>query len=201
MLQSIFGLLSRMMSALRSAPAASSGPALPSSLSGLVPASSSKTSYQTSEAGLTVLGRYESCRLRAYRDIRGIWTIGRGDTRPDVVEGLEITQVEADARLKRRLAQEFEPAVLTAITRPERQCEFDAMVSLAYNIGVAAFAASTLVRVFNASDTQSAADQFPRWNKAGQQSVLRLRRRRCAERSLFLGADAASAISIGDSHD
>lgn len=138
--------------------------------------------------------------MRAYRDIRGIWTIGYGDTGPDVVEGLEITQAQADERLKRRLAQEFEPAVLTAITRPERQCEFDAMVSLAYNIGVAAFAASTLVRVFNAGDTQGAADQFPRWDKAGQQSVLGLRRRRYAERSLFLGADAASAISIGDSH-
>lgn len=160
--------------------------------------SSSKTSYQTSEAGLTVLRHYEGCRLRAYRDIKGIWTIGYGDTGPDVVEELEITQAQADARLKHRLSTEFEPAVLNA--GPRRQCEFDAMVGLAYNIGATAFAQSTLARLYREGDTQGAADQFPRWDKAGSQSVLGLRRRRYAEQSLFLGADAAAAISIGDSH-
>lgn len=78
------------------------------------------------------------------------------------------------------------------------QYQFDAMACLAYNIGAAAFANSTLVRLFNAGDIQLAADQFLRWDKAGGKSVKGLRRRRAAERALYLGETADKAIAIGD---
>lgn len=148
--------------------------------------------------GLAILQYFESCRLEAYWDADGkVWTIGWGDTGPDVVEGLRITQAEADQRLQRRLAREFVPGVLKALTRPATQAQLDAMVDLAYNIGVAAFQGSTLVRLFNAGDQAGAAEQFPRWNKSGGKVLLGLRRRRAADSARFLGASGAEAIKIG----
>lgn len=148
--------------------------------------------------GLAILQYFESCRLEAYWDADGkVWTIGWGDTGPDVVKGLRITQAEADARLQRRLAREFVPGVLAALTNPVSQAQLDAMVDLAYNIGVSAFQGSTLVRLFNAGDAAGAAEQFPRWNKSGGKVLLGLRRRRAADRARFLGASGAEAIKIG----
>ncbi len=148
--------------------------------------------------GLAILRYFESCRLEAYWDADGkVWTIGWGDTGPDVVQGLRITQAEADQRLQRRLAHEFVPGVLNALTRPATQAQLDAMVDLAYNIGVEAFQGSTLVRLFNAGDQAGAAEQFPRWNKSGGKVLLGLRRRRAADRARFLGASGAEAIKIG----
>jgi lysozyme len=144
-----------------------------------------------------VIRHYEGCSLKAYQDIVGVWTIGYGDTE-NVNPGMVITQQEAEERLTRRLRREFEPGVRAVVNEPIQQGQFDAMVSLAYNIGVSAFANSTLVKLFNAGDVQLAADQFPRWDKAGGKSVKGLRRRRAAERALFLGANAAYAIAAGD---
>lgn len=148
--------------------------------------------------GLTILQYFESCRLEAYWDADGkVWTIGWGDTGPGVVKGLRITQADADERLRRRLAREFVPGVLKALTRPATQAQLDAMVDLAYNIGVSAFQGSTLVRLFNAGDFTGAAEQFPRWSKSSGKVLLGLRRRRAADRARFLGASGAEAIKIG----
>lgn len=139
---------------------------------------------------------YEGVRLTAYRDPVGIITIGYGDTGSHIRIGDTITLDEAEARLQRRLDGEFVPGVLNVINRELRQCELDAMVSLAYNIGTVAFARSTLVKMYNNGDTAGAAEQFLRWDKAGGKSLLGLRRRRAAERLLFLGQSAADAIAI-----
>lgn len=151
-----------------------------------------------SSDGLAILQYFESCRLEAYWDADGkVWTIGWGDTGPDVVKGLRITQAEADERLQRRLTREFVPGVLAALTRPATQAQLDAMVDFAYNIGVSAFQGSTLVRLFNAGDAAGAAEQFPRWNRSGGKVLLGLRRRRAADHARFLGASGAEAIKIG----
>lgn len=148
--------------------------------------------------GQRVLKYFEACKLEAYWDADGkVWTIGWGHTGPDVYEGLTITRAQADQLLQMRLVSEFAPGVLRAIHRRMEQCEFDAMVDLAYNIGVDAFQGSTFVRKFNAGDVAGAADEFPRWNKSGGKVMLGLRRRRAADRALFLGASAAEAIKIG----
>lgn len=174
----------------------SSGLGLPSSDLESSPDSSISPS-SISQNGLKVIRHYEGCSLKAYQDIVGVWTIGYGDTE-NVKPGMVITQQEAEERLTRRLNREFEPGVRAAVTGPIQQGQFDAMVSLAYNIGMAAFTSSTLVKLFNAGDVQLAADQFPRWDKAGGKSVKGLRRRRAAERALFLGSNAAYAIAAGD---
>ncbi len=72
------------------------------------------------------------------------------------------------------------------MTVPVTQQQFDAMVSLAFNVGAHAFSKSTLVRKLNAGDVRGAADEFLRWNKAGGQVLDGLVRRRRAERDLFL---------------
>lgn len=162
------------------------------------PAASAADPITMSPQGLQVLQHFESCRLTAYWDATGrVWTIGWGDTGPDVHEGLVINQGEADARLERRLGLEFVPGVLSCITRSMTPGQLDAMVDLTYNIGVAAFQSSTLARKFNAGDVTGAADEFPRWNRSGGQVLLGLRRRRAADRVLFLGASADEAIRIG----
>lgn len=150
-----------------------------------------------SQEGLVVLKHFEGLRLRAYRDPVGVLTIGYGHTGPDVYEGLVWSQAQADKALRDRLQREFVPGVLAVITRSMTQGQLDAMVDLAYNVGVAAFQGSTLVRKFNAGDTQGAADEFLRWNRAGGEVLLGLRRRRAADRALFLGASGAEAIQIG----
>ena len=144
---------------------------------------------------LVLIKHYEGVSLTAYRDPVGILTIGYGDTGSHVRHGDSITMQEADDRLRRRLDGEFVPGVLAALTREPKQCELDAMVSLAYNTGTGAFAGSTLVKMYNAG-AAGVADQFLRWDKAKGKSLLGLRRRRAAERMVFLGQRAADAIAI-----
>jgi lysozyme len=157
---------------------------------------------KTSPAGIAVMHFYESCRLKAYPD-PGTggqpWTVGWGETGFDVVPGLILTQCEADNRFARRLANEFEPGVNAARTRPATQAQHDAMVCLTYNIGMGAFARSTLLRKFNAGDIPGAQAQFAVWNRAGGRVMLGLQRRRASEAALFQGLTSDQAIAIGQS--
>lgn len=155
---------------------------------------------KTSTNGIQVLHYFESCKLKAYPD-PGTggepFTIGWGDTGPDVVHGLVITQDEADARFANRMRNEFEPNVLARISVPMNQGQFDGMVCLIYNIGVTAFNNSTLRKKFNAGDVAGAADQFAAWNRSGGRVMLGLRRRRASEKALFIGMSGEQAIAVG----
>lgn len=142
---------------------------------------------QTSNKGASLIKGFERLELKAYPD-PGTggkpWTIGWGHTK-GVKPGDQITQAQAEAFLAEDLAV-FESAVNSAIKRLMTQSQFDAMVSLAFNIGGVAFTGSTLVAKFNAGDIQGAADQFPRWKNASGKEMKGLVRRRAAERELFL---------------
>ena len=96
-----------------------------------------------------LLRRFEGCRLKAYQDIVGVWTIGYGETL-GVKEGDVWTQEYAEARLRERAAQ-FLTAVLIRCPRllVESENKKAACASLAYNIGVGAFAASSVCRKTN----------------------------------------------------
>lgn len=146
---------------------------------------------------VTLIKHYEGMKLRAYKDMVGVWTIGYGHTGPEVHSGLVWTPEQAEQALRDRLDNEFVPGVLKALTKRPQPCELDAMVSLAYNVGVGAFSNSTLVKKYNAGDTDGAAEQFHRWTIAEGKSVKGLRRRRAAEAARFAGATAAEAIAIG----
>lgn len=137
-----------------------------------------------SPAGVKLIKEFEGLRLRAYKDIVGVWTIGYGHTR-GVLPGETITKAEADVMLRRDL-ESFEAEVDDMLpVSGATQGQFDALVSLAYNVGVSALKRSTLMRLFKAGQIEEAAAQFARWNKAGGRAVEGLTRRRKAERALF----------------
>ncbi len=140
-----------------------------------------------SPAGRAALTKREGCRLVAYLDSVGVPTIGIGHTGragpPTVAMGMTITQAEADAVLARDLAS-FEFAVNRAVTVPMTQNQFDACVSLAFNIGATGFAGSTVVHKLNAGDIGGAADAFLMWVRPPE-----LRLRRDGERTQFLKSD------------
>lgn len=142
---------------------------------------------QTSKIGREFIKGFEQLRLKAYPD-PGTggkpWTIGWGHTK-GVKPGDQITQEQAEQFISDDLAV-FELTVNSAIKRPMTQNQFDAMVSLAFNIGGSAFAGSTLVKKFNAGDAKGAADEFPKWKNSGGKVMPGLVKRRAAEREVFL---------------
>lgn len=147
---------------------------------------------KTSRTGIDLIKRWEGCRLTAYPDPGtggDPWTIGYGLTSAagiiTVKKGLTITQQQADDYLVQSLVK-YEAAVSKALTRSATQPQFDAMVSLCYNIGPGAFAGSSVVRRFNSGDIPGAADAFLMWNKAGGKVLPGLEARRADERKLFL---------------
>lgn len=142
----------------------------------------------TSAAGIALIQRFEGCKLESYPDPGtggDPWTIGYGHTGAEVVRGMRIPQETADAWLAADLVR-FERCVEDAASVPLTQAQFDALVSLAFNIGCGALRGSTLIKRLNEADYAAAAEQFGRWNKAGGKEMAGLTRRRAAERELFL---------------
>ena len=135
------------------------------------------------DAGLALIKEFEGCRLQAYQDSVGVWTIGYGST-TDVAPGQIITQAEAEGRLMEDL-KHAETCVNGAVTVPLVQNEFDALVAFVFNLGCGAFRKSTLLRKLLDSDFDGAALEFRRWDKAGGQVLAGLTRRRAAEERLF----------------
>ncbi len=142
------------------------------------------SNFVYSKAGLKLTERFESCRLTAYPDIRGIWTIGWGHTGPEVCQGLVWTQAQADAQVVID-TQNAVNHVNRDVTFPINQNEFDALVDFAYNVGCGALAGSTLLKDLNAGDVAAAAAQFEDWDKAAGKVIAGLLRRRLAERNEF----------------
>lgn len=136
-------------------------------------------------SGVDLIRQFEGCELHAYKCPAGVWTIGYGHTGSDVKPGLVITQQRAVDLLQLDLAR-FEKAVAASLKVKVTDNQFSALVALAYNIGPAALAKSTLIKRLNAGKVQEAADQFLAWNKAGGRTLAGLVCRREAERALFL---------------
>lgn len=137
-----------------------------------------------SKQGLALTEGFESCRLTAYQDTRGIWTIGYGHTGSDVWEGLTITPDEASTLLIHDSAR-AELAVNTYVDVPLTQCQFDALVDFVFNVGAEAFKNSTLLKLLNQGNFEGAADEFEKWDHAAGKVVAGLLRRRQAEEVLF----------------
>lgn len=139
--------------------------------------------------GVDLICDFEGKRLVAYDDGVGIWTIGFGTTiYPNgirVKKGDTCTEAQAKAYMQNDL-KKFEHAVNDAVNIPLNQNQFDALVSLTYNIGAAAFSKSTLVKKLNAGDIRGAADQFDVWVNAGGKRMQGLVNRRSKEKLLFL---------------
>ncbi|HCM9572728.1 TPA: lysozyme [Enterobacter kobei] len=144
---------------------------------------------QTSEKGIALIKQFEGCKLTAYQDSVGVWTIGYGWTQPvdgkPIRAGMTIKQETAERLLKTGLVR-YESDVSRLVKVGMTQGQFDALVSFTYNLGARSLSTSTLLRKLNTGDYAGAADEFLRWNKAGGKVLNGLTRRREAERALFL---------------
>lgn len=134
-------------------------------------------------AGLDIIKESEGLRLKAYRCPANVLTIGYGSTGPHVREGLVITEAQADELLRSDLRR-FEDAVAEAAPDATDN-QFAAMVSLAFNVGEAAFLRSTVLREHRAGNHRAAADAFAMWNKAGGRELPGLTKRRAKEAALY----------------
>ena len=138
-----------------------------------------------SQAGLdNLLKKFEGCRLRAYKDPIGIWTIGYGHTsaagEPIVKEGLTIRQAEAEEILRRDLGR-YEVPVAALVKVELEQHQFDVLVDFAYNAGVGNLKSSTLLKKVNAEDFDAVPKELMKWTKAAGKELPGLVRRRQAE--------------------
>lgn len=149
-----------------------------------------------SKAGESLIKSFEGLRLSAYRDIAGIWTIGYGSTRYHdgraVKPGDKLaSQQHADALFTNTMGQ-YITAVNEFVKVELTPSQFDALVSLTYNIGVYGLKKSTLLKKLNEGDYAGAANQFLVWNKithatTGEKvALIALTKRRAKERQLFM---------------
>jgi GH24 family phage-related lysozyme (muramidase) len=152
-----------------------------------------------SQDGIDLIKHFESClkpvgdgMFEAYADPAHGWkvpTIGWGTIQyPNgkmVKQGDRITQAQADEYLAWEIGEKT-LGVLKLVKVEINDDQLAALVSFAYNLGTGALAGSTLLEKLNAGDYAGAAEEFPRWNKAGGRTLLGLTRRRLSERKLFL---------------
>ena len=145
---------------------------------------------KVSQAGLDLIAKYEGIRLKAYKCSAGVLTIGIGSTRYEdgsPVQAGDVLPSEAAAyKLFANTLGQYERAVskLSGL----KQCQFDALVSLCYNIGVGAFGKSTVFkRVANNPDDPTIRDAFLMWSKVNKKTVQGLVNRRKAEADHYFG--------------
>ena len=140
-----------------------------------------------STRGIDLIKQFEGYSSKAYPDPAtggAPWTIGYGTTK-GVKPGMVITAEQAEKMLRDDVAK-FESGVSSLVTAPTTQGQFDAMVSLAYNIGLGNFGKSTLLKKHNARCYTCAADQFRVWNRANGKVMNGLTKRRAAERQVYM---------------
>lgn len=135
-----------------------------------------------SQNGIELIKMFEGCRLTAYKDIVGVWTIGYGHTGSDVYSGLKITQAKAESLLKSDL-ERFEKGVNRLdYIYDFNQNEFDALVSFSYNLGVGCLNQLTNNGMRSRSTIRS---KFKAYCNAGGKFNQGLYNRRVAELELF----------------
>lgn len=145
-----------------------------------------------SENCYALIRTWEGKKLKAYKDVAGIWTIGYGTTfYPDgatVKQGDSITIDRADFLLKWQVLTKG--GEVDQIVKGANQNQFDALVSFAYNLGTGALKKSSLLKKFKLNPNDpTIEEEFLSWNKARKNGILvevdGLTRRRQAESDLY----------------
>lgn len=135
-------------------------------------------------AGVAFIQSWEGTETSAYLDSVRVPTICTGSTR-----GVYLGQTATLAECEERLVQDTTyagKAIQRCVTHKLTQEQYDALVSLSFNIGGGALCASTLVRKLNQGDCRGAGAEFLRWDYAGGKRLRGLSNRRAAESNLFL---------------
>ena len=150
-----------------------------------------------SQGGLdNLLKKFEGCKLKAYRCPANVCTIGYGHTSaagaPQVVDGMIITQADAEDILKRDIVK-YEVAVMDLVKVKLTQNQFDVLTDFAYNAGVGALQSSTMLKKVNAGNLDAVPAELMKWTKGGpeKKTLPGLVRRRQAEINWWTAQDHA----------
>jgi lysozyme len=136
--------------------------------------------------GLNLLKASEGCRLTAYKDQRGIWTIGYGSAataHPEICEGMTITQDQAELYLKKDLENFYH--LDQYLSEQVNDNQFSALVCLVYNIGLKALKTSTLIKAINDDIKTQIKSQWLSWDHVNGVEDQGLLNRRKAELALY----------------
>lgn len=133
--------------------------------------------------GCALTEYFENCKLRAFQDTGGVWTIGYGHIH-GVKPGDECSKDQAAIWLSEDV-NIAESAVNRLVKIVLTQNQFDALVDFCFNVGTGAFANSTLLKYLNASKIEQASNEFKRWDMDDGRHIAGLANRRKAEENLF----------------
>lgn len=161
----------------------------PQTLAAIARALGMASGMTVTKPGLDLIKSFEGLSLKAYPDPATGGepiTIGYGHT-GGVKLGTVWTQAQADNALADDVSRFAEGVSSLIGSAPTTQAQFNAMVSLAYNVGLGNFGSSTLLKKHKAGDYAGAADQFSRWNRAAGKVMAGLTRRRDAEAKMYRG--------------
>ena len=144
-----------------------------------------------SERCIRLIKHHEGVRNRPYRCPAGLWTVGVGHLIGDGKSLPEswnrtFTQEEIDAILKKDLMR-FENGLSKMLPNVKlKQCEFDALISFSFNLGLGCFQRSTIRQALLRGDKEAAMESLVKYCKAGGKILKGLQNRRLDERQLFL---------------
>ena len=147
---------------------------------------------KVSERAIKLIKHHEGVRNRPYRCPANLYTVGVGHLIGDGKSLPEswnrtFTEAEIDGILKSDLKR-FELGVHKMLPNLRlRQCEFDCLVSFAFNLGLGTFQRSTLRQALLRGDKEAAMESLVKYCRAGGKILKGLQNRRLDERKLFLG--------------
>lgn len=153
------------------------------------------SNLKCNSAGKAIMKSSEGWRSEAYyatpeEQKRGLLSIGFGFTYyadgSKIKLGDKMERSDGEKLFDEHIVPAFEDKVRNLVTAEINENQFSALVSLCYNIGSGNLKTSTLLRLVNSGDFESAADEFPKWNKQNKRVLRGLTERRAKERELFL---------------
>lgn len=144
---------------------------------------------KASKKCLEMLAHHEGVRTKPYRCPAGLWTvgvghlIGDGKSLPDSWN--RTFSLEEVYAILAKDVEKFERGVSRYITVPLKQCEYDAIISFSFNLGLGVLQRSTLRQALNRGDKEGAMQSLRKYNKAGGKVLKGLDNRRKDEEALF----------------
>lgn len=135
--------------------------------------------------GFGIIKAWEGKENVAYKDIVGVWTVCYGSTGPHVRPGLRVNDAGCEQMLREDVVRYERAVQRCSAPTVLNQNQYDALVSITYNIGETGYCNSTLSRKVREGDLRGASNEFPRWSYAGGKQVRGLLNRRLEEQRLF----------------
>lgn len=158
---------------------------------------------EISKNGLIELANYEALSHTKYLDSVGVETIGIGMTRSEIPDlhswswDRELSTKEC-VDLFVEAIKKYEDAVNDVLEVDVSQNQFDALVSITYNIGIGGMKGSTFMKRLNAGyPPESIVTAMESWNKGGGHIIKGLTNRRAAEGKIFISGDYTNDGTVG----